>query len=162
MSDDMHSGLCYVMVLCLLVIAMSMHRMAYGQYSYFNDQVGGTVGAGALSGSATNPRYMTQVQGGLSSFNGEPPVFWNLGDVESINSALQEGALVQESNNEYTEDKVVNYNYSLGLKMSQVNPATGRNFTREEAMAAISASSFRGGRSYMSDDFLKNGALQGH
>lgn len=80
MDDEMHLGLCIIKVLCLLVIAMSLHKMA-NPYSYMAEPM--------------NPRDAIMADS-RSNFLGDgqtqPPVFWNIGSVEDTDLLLQQAA----------------------------------------------------------------------
>jgi hypothetical protein len=83
MEEDLQLGLCIIKVLCLIVIAMSLHRMAYPPEYFVGEQMG----------KASLPHFAERTDFGTSHFIGDgqndKPVFWNLGDVESTNAALQ-------------------------------------------------------------------------
>ncbi len=83
MEEDLALGLCIIKVLCLIVIAMSVHKMAYAN-EYFE--------GGCKPGQ--DPRYCSQ----RSDFNNaEAPVFWNYGSADDINNALQAAVVHKES-----------------------------------------------------------------
>ncbi len=85
MEDDLCLGLCVIKVLCLIVIAMSLHKIAYS-----NEYMWNPPSALSLHDQSQLPLISHHASHQVSSFNGgEPPVFWNLGDVESVNEELQ-------------------------------------------------------------------------
>jgi hypothetical protein len=94
MEEDLALGLCIIKVLCLIVIAMSVHKMAYSN-EYFG--TGGTLaGAGMAStplgyGTANGVNYLTETQQSMFN-NAEPPVFWNIGDLQAQDESLQSAA----------------------------------------------------------------------
>ena len=83
MEEDLQLGLCIIKVLCLIVIAMSVHKLAYSAEP-MTDRL---VGASGMRFAGVNSQV------GLSGFSGdgqyESPVFWNQGSVEETNAALQ-------------------------------------------------------------------------
>lgn len=84
MEDDLMLGLCIIKVLCLIVIAMSVHKMAYA-----NEYFEGSFVDGCKAG--VDPRYCGETS--QSHFNNaEAPVFWNAGSFSTIDSALQTAA----------------------------------------------------------------------
>jgi hypothetical protein len=99
---DVHLGLYIIVVLCLIVIAMSNYRLAYGDEYMSNCYAGDT--------NASSMRFATELSGAgnqtKSCFAGgsggnEPPVFWNIGSVEDTNEALQAAVKQTETNNQY-------------------------------------------------------------
>ncbi len=95
MEEDLALGLCIIKVLCLIVIAMGVHRIAYSNEYLVGDA--GLYGKGQLSGQGYS--YGTGAQLGFAQVreqsmfnNAEPPVFYNLGDADSINAELQAAA----------------------------------------------------------------------
>lgn len=86
MEDDLALGFCIIKVLCLIVIAMSVHKLAYSN-EYFESGRSGDMGASA----SMNPRHHHELERSMFN-NAEPPVFWNQGNAESINAALQAAA----------------------------------------------------------------------
>lgn len=81
MEDDLHLGLYVVLVLCAIVIAMSLYKLAYSD-SYMT----GNQGAASL-------RVMGSERSDfMGSGSVEPPVFWNMGSVEDTNTLLQNAA----------------------------------------------------------------------
>jgi hypothetical protein len=87
--DELYLGLCIIKVLCLIVIAMGINKMA-NQSSYFAD--------------FTDPgrvRYLGEnsFPGATSYMSGanEAPVFWNIGNLSEIDTAQQASVLVSEN-----------------------------------------------------------------
>lgn len=87
MDEELQLALCVIKVLCLIVIAMSVYKMANPPlYSYMS---GSNLPLGANTGGASM-RFNTSIEGGLgtSGFVGdgayETPVFWNNGDYDMI------------------------------------------------------------------------------
>lgn len=85
MMDNNYSvGFCVINTLCLIVIAVSVHRLASDSYSYYGNY--DTLNGPGMLSNSSNPRY----SGSRSDFdNGEPPVFWNMGSVDEVNDLLQ-------------------------------------------------------------------------
>ena len=86
MEDDLHIGLYIVVVLCLVVIAASAHKVAFTSSSYF-----GEADKAALAHRSER----------TDRFNGggyEPPVFWNMGSVKETNEALQAASQEEKEN----------------------------------------------------------------
>jgi hypothetical protein len=73
MDEGLVSALCVAKIVFYLVVALSVWRISQGPRS--------VEGMG-------NIRSLTETQQSMFN-NGEPPVFWNLGDVESVNKELQ-------------------------------------------------------------------------
>ncbi len=95
MEDDLSLGLCIIKVLCLIVIAMSAHRIAYSNEYLVGGN--GLYGNGLLSGqspgygTSSGLRYAQEREQSMFN-NAEPPVFYNLGDAETIASELNAAA----------------------------------------------------------------------
>ncbi len=92
MDSDFSLGYCIIKIICLIVIAMSVHKIAYSR-EYMND---GLVGSQQVSvpgsfGTANGIRFYGETQQSMFN-NPEPPVFWNAGSFEDSNSALQAAA----------------------------------------------------------------------
>lgn len=96
---DVHLGLYIIVVLCLIVIAMSNYRLAYGD-EYMSNCLAGDSNAASM-------RFATELSGSgnttkscFASGGNEPPVFWNIGSVEDTNDALQAASRAAETNNQ--------------------------------------------------------------
>ncbi len=94
MDNDYALGYCLIKVICLIVIAISVHKLASSkEYMSGNNTL---VGAQRVSvpnsfGTANGVRFYSDVQQSMFN-NAEPPVFWNMGSVEETNEALQAAA----------------------------------------------------------------------
>ncbi len=78
MDDDLSLGLIVIVVLCFIVIAMSVHKMAFAsEYFSVSDK--------------NDVRYKTELQQSMFD-NAEPPVFYNFGSAADINNSLQAAA----------------------------------------------------------------------
>lgn len=75
MDDDLNLGLYIIVVLCLVVLAMSAYKVAFGNDSYMTN------------------RFATSRSDFMGSGAVEAPVFWNMGSVEETNKLQQEAAL---------------------------------------------------------------------
>lgn len=87
MEEDLHMALCVVKVLALVVIAASLWSMSgsgssYGLFS--NNQFDASVISSANDPSS--PTYLGPSRATEGSFSNryEPPVFWNIGDINKF------------------------------------------------------------------------------
>lgn len=87
MEEDLHMALCVVKVLALVVIAASLWSMSgsgssYGLFS--NNQFEASVISSANDPSS--PTYLGPSRATEGSFSNryEPPVFWNIGDINKF------------------------------------------------------------------------------
>jgi hypothetical protein len=94
MEDDLKLGLHIIVVLCLIVIAMSSYKIAYGELSFMTD---GSSGAGLRFASSTSGSTGPQGSGFIGSGGLEAPVFWNMGSSEQVDKELQAAARDQAS-----------------------------------------------------------------
>lgn len=86
--EDWYFAFCMAKLICLIVIAMSVYHIAYGEPEYLVGK-NGLMGAGPVS-SATNPRYAQVPEQSMFIGNGnEPPVFWNSGSFADVNESQQ-------------------------------------------------------------------------
>ncbi len=125
MDSDFALGYCIIKIVCLIVIAMSVHKIAYSR-EYMND---GLVGEQSVSvpgsyGTANGVRFYGETQQSMFS-NAEPPVFWNMGSIEDSNAALQAAAAMGSDkdtygdvsgfgNRSYAEGQNLNLNNRIG------------------------------------------------
>lgn len=82
MDSDLEFGMCVVKLLCAIVIAMSLYKMASIQsynYSYMTDGLG----------HGHNVRFETEKSHFIGDGQIGAPNFWNMGSVEETNAALQ-------------------------------------------------------------------------
>lgn len=98
MDEDMYVGLCIIKVFCLIIIALSAHKIAYGSEYFVGEQLG----------QASLPHMAER-----SDFSGdgqyERPVFWNHGDMDAINDELQK-ARAQPAPEGFTPEQIQNLN----------------------------------------------------
>jgi hypothetical protein len=90
MNEDWQLAVCIIKVLCLLVIAMSVHRIANPRmYSYMAGAKSDLTGPAGMSNYGRSLPHAVEVEGSLgSSFVGdgqhESPVFYNVGSLEDL------------------------------------------------------------------------------
>jgi hypothetical protein len=94
MEESFHMALCVVKIIALCVIASSLWSMSsgYGYASDFGTQAqawdgSGSWGTGAGSYNVENSQAILQ-KGGFGN-RYEPPVFWNIGDLETTEAFQQ-------------------------------------------------------------------------
>lgn len=85
-TSQLQLGLCIIKVLCLIVIAMSVHKLATPAYSYFD----GDLAKASLPHVAERSDFI-----GDGSY--ESPKFWNQGSVEETNALLQQASAQKEN-----------------------------------------------------------------
>ncbi len=165
MDETLHLALCLIKVLCLIVIAMSAHRLAYPpRYSYMGEN-------GANLGFASIPTD-ANIGGFTGSSANEPPVFFPIGDWESneergekqLGAELADARLAVASrlnsmpypgsNDDMQND--IKMAASLGLvKSGNVWVMKGDNSASGAAMSSAAVTSgFSGGYSFFTDDEL--------
>lgn len=93
MEDDLALGLCIIKVLCLIVIAMGVHKVAYA-----NEYMWSPPSALNLQDQSQNSLHSYQASG---FDNAEPPVFWNLGSVEAVDKELHAAAAMGVDSSTY-------------------------------------------------------------
>lgn len=90
-EEDLHMALCIVKVIALVVIATSLWSMVSGGYGYASDfgvvpapwDGSGSYGSSAGLYGTENSQAILQ-KGGFGN-RYEPPVFWDIGDVTTVN-----------------------------------------------------------------------------
>lgn len=98
MDDDFKFSMCLIKVLCLIVIAMSLYRLAYAsEYSYLasNNLHPSNVRFDVETSASTGPVRSAFLGDGQY----ESPKFWNIGDLVATGASQQSGVLEHESNN---------------------------------------------------------------
>jgi len=107
-EDDLHFALCIVKIFALLVIASSLWSMSRSKYGMATDRFGIEIqGTNPGSSAYLGPGYgSVQDQIGISGVHQapfgnryEPPVFWNIGDInsyESVQSADSASAMAMQ------------------------------------------------------------------
>ncbi len=139
MQDDLSLGLCTITVLALIVIAMSVYKIANPpSCGYFNDMskatlphVGERSDLGTFVGDGANER----------------PVFWNQGSFEETNAALQAASREVENNNPVSQAQLAQLAEEIKVdreraaaelkKWSEVNPANKVSFFAGQAVKSV-------------------------
>lgn len=93
MDQDLYLGFCIVKVLCLIVIAMSLHRLAYPREYFGNAEELGKAGL---------PHLAERTDKFIGSGANEAPVFWNIGDLEAVSSGLHEASAAPAESENFT------------------------------------------------------------
>ena len=126
MDEDLNVGLCVIKVLCLIVIAMSVHKIAHPRYSFMKSHIGGkeiaSGGAGLRYQVEQENAHVKSTSAPQSGFIGDgqyqAPNFWNIGDIRSqkdnsskllstgaeSSSSFKDGKSYMKSGNRFSED----------------------------------------------------------
>ncbi len=121
MDNDFALGYCVIKIVCLIVIAMSVHKIAYSR-EYMNDGLVGNqqVSVPGSFGTANGVRFYGETQQSMFN-NAEPPVFWNMGSVEDSNAALQAAASMGQDKETYGTGESSKFGNRSGAEGENLN-----------------------------------------